>query len=66
MGALASFTEQLVETVEPKTSWLKAYLILALVLMVFYGVKILIRFYGDTYPTDIDLREVTDNTEPTW
>ena len=61
MGAIATFTRQLVDTVQPKTSWLKAYVILALGLLIFYGVRILIWFYGDTYPVEIDLREVTDS-----
>jgi len=66
MGALVSLTEQLVESMQPKTSWLKAHVILALGLTVFYGMKVLIRFYGETHPAEIDLREVTDNSEPTW
>ena len=61
MEAIATFTRQLVDTIQPKTRWLKAYVIVALGLLIFYGVKILIWFYGDTYPAEIDLREVTDN-----
>ena len=61
MGAPLSFARQLVETMQPTTSWLKAHVIVALGLLLFYGVKILISFYGDTYPVEIDLREVTDN-----
>ena len=61
MAAIATFTRQLVDTIQPKTSCLKAYVILALGLLIFYGVKILIWFYRDTYPVEIDLREVTDS-----
>ncbi len=61
MGAPLSYARQFVDTIQPKTRWLKAYGILAFGLLVFYGLKILMRFYGDTYPVEIDLREVTDS-----
>jgi len=61
MAAIATYTRQIVDTIQLKTSWLKAYVIVALGLLIFYGVKILIWFYGDTYPVEIDLREVTDS-----
>ena len=59
------FPRQLAEKMQPSMSWIKAYLHVTLGLLMVYGVKILVRLYGETCPPEIDLNEVTDNCQPT-